>query len=327
MIGIYQESFIQYLKDNLSEVKITSKNIITRCPWCELHKDKHHYHLYISLEAPIFRCWRADCPSTPGILSKLTKAIDGKDRLDEYVDKERIRENVKTKIKIDSKKFEDQKIFIPELNIKQFPNKEFYLKQRFKFANIDLNTVKGLVFDINKFVEGNKIFNDEKLFRLKDFLHANFVGFISEHNSIAMFRNIDPTSSFKHFKLQIKQNHFADYYRLNGNNPTSNHIVLGEGIYDIFSEHIYNNLNIKDDIKLYAASFSGAFISIIKSLAFYEQMFRMNVTILSDRDVKLENYVKLKRFNSHIIDKLTVYYNKTGKDFNDIPLVPEKFVM
>ena len=165
------------------------------------------------------------------------------------------------------------------------------------------------------------------MIKLKDFLHANFLGFVSEHNSIVMFRNVDPSSSFKHFKLQLNQNHFADYYKVDGLNPKSNHVVIGEGIYDIFSEHIFDNLNIKRDVKLYAASFSGAFISIIKSLAFYEQMFRMNVTILSDIDVKLENYVKLKRFNSHIIDKLTVYYNKTGKDFNDTPLVPEKFVL
>ena len=209
MVGIYQDSFIQYLKDNLGEAKVTSNNIITKCPWCELNKkDKNHYHLYISLEAPIFRCWHADC-NQKGILSKLTKALDGKDRIDEYVDKEKIKAS-KNKIKIESYKFEEQKIFIPELNVSQFPNKEFYLKQRFKFANVDLKNVKGLIFDVNQFIEKNKIFNDEKLLRLKDFLHANFLGFVSEHNSIVMFRNIDPKSSFKHFKLQINQNHFAE---------------------------------------------------------------------------------------------------------------------
>jgi hypothetical protein len=35
MIGIYQDSFKQYLEDNLGEVKETSKNLIVACPWCE----------------------------------------------------------------------------------------------------------------------------------------------------------------------------------------------------------------------------------------------------------------------------------------------------
>jgi hypothetical protein len=327
MVGIYNDSFIQYLKDNLGDpIKITGKNIIIRCPWCELNKQKDHYHLYISTEAPIFRCWHAGCTQS-GFITKLTKAIDGKDKADLFVDKDKIKENTKRKVKLEKSLFKVSKLIIPTLDPKEFPAKELYIKKRLKFSNTDLTSINGLIFDVKRFVEENKIIENEKFNKMKDYMHTNFVCFLSEHNSIAMFRNIDPSSSFKHFKLQLKKNHYADYFKLNGMNPKSNHVVMAEGIYDIFSEHIFDKLNLKEDVRLYAASFSGAYTSIIKSLSFYEQIFRMDVTILSDRDVSLDVYKKLKRFNSHIINKLTVFYNKTGKDFNDLPLVPEKIVL
>ena len=37
MIGVYRDSFIDMLKETLGEpIKITNKNIICRCPWCEI---------------------------------------------------------------------------------------------------------------------------------------------------------------------------------------------------------------------------------------------------------------------------------------------------
>jgi hypothetical protein len=51
------------------------------------------------------------------------------------------------------------------------------------------------------------------------------------------------------------------------------------------------------------------------------------VIILSDRGIPKEYYKKMKHFNKHIIDKLVVYYNKSGKDFNDTPVNPVKFVI
>ena len=76
MIGIYQDSFKKYLEDNLGEFKLTSKNIITKCPWCEYGQDKDHYHLYISLEAPIFHCFHGGCEKG-GVLSKFLRKVAG----------------------------------------------------------------------------------------------------------------------------------------------------------------------------------------------------------------------------------------------------------
>jgi hypothetical protein len=122
--------------------------------------------------------------------------------------------------------------------------------------------------------------------------------------------------------MKINENNFLDYYRLSGGNPTSKKIVLAEGIFDIFSEHIYDSLNIKQNIKLYASALSSKYEALIKSIVFHEQVFRPEIIILSDKGITKEYYQKLNKYNDHIIDKIVVYYNKSGKDFNDFPVTP-----
>ena len=92
---IYDDKFIQYLKDSLGEpVRVKSKNIICRCPWCEFGQKKDHYHLYISTEYPIFHCFHSDCQAS-GTLRKLFKKIEGKDISEKYVDIEKVKEYAK----------------------------------------------------------------------------------------------------------------------------------------------------------------------------------------------------------------------------------------
>ena len=200
--------------------------------------------------------------------------------------------------------------------------KKLYIRKRLKFANIPMGRIRGLVFDVHEFINMNNIQVDQTLFRLRDYLHNNFVGFLTDHGSTVMFRNIDSSQSMKFFKLKVQWQNFLDYYKLPGNSINSSKIVLAEGIFDIFSEHIYNNLNIKQDIKLYASALSSKFIALIQSIVFHEQIFRPDVVILSDRGIDKNYYSKMKYYNKHIINSLSVYYNKTGKDFNDTPVTP-----
>ena len=87
-----------------------------------------------------------------------------------------------------------------------------YIRKRLKFSNVDLHSLKGLVFDIGEFVRLNEIKLDEKQQRLLYFLHTNFVGFVTEHGSCLMLRNVDPYSTFMHYRLQLRQSKFLDYY-------------------------------------------------------------------------------------------------------------------
>jgi len=327
MIGIYQDSFGDYLEDKLGvKIKLSSKNIICPCPWCEYQKKKDHYHMYISLEAPIFHCFHASCEQS-GTLRKFLKRLEGHDISETFVDKRQFEEITKKRDIFVDKEEETIKISLPKLNRQRFAEKEFYIKRRLKFANISTTRIKGLIYDVDKFIEMNHIPVNETLFRLRDYLHNNFVGFLTEHNSTVMFRNIDYKHTMSFFKLKIQQSNFVDYYKLPGNSPQSNKIVLAEGIFDIFAEHIFDSLNLKNNVRLYASVLSSKYLSLIQSIIFHEQIFQPEIIILSDRGVDKKYYQNIKHFNKYIVDKMTVYYNKNGKDFNDIPVMPVKFVI
>ena len=327
MIGIYQDSFIDYLKEHTGvEPKVTAKNIITQCPYCEYGQEKDHYHLYIGLDAPIFHCFHGGC-EIGGILSKLMRKIVGHDISDTFIDKEKVKEYEKLKNVFVEKDEKLKGIKLPPLNSSSFTAKEFYLQKRLKFFNIDSKNIKGLIYDIHEFININNIPVDESLFRLRDYLHNNFIGFLTEHNTSVMFRNIDDGHTMRFYKLKIQSSNFLDFYRLPGSNPNSSKIVLAEGIFDIFTANIYDHLNIKNDIKLYASVLSSKYLGLIQSIVYHEQIFRPDVIILSDKGIEIEYYKKLKFFNQHIINTLSIYYNKTGKDFNETPVTPEMFVV
>ncbi|RLD63313.1 MAG: hypothetical protein DRI84_09840 [Bacteroidetes bacterium] len=327
MIGIYQDDFIEYLKRKLGDhIKTSSKNIICPCPFCEFGEEKSHYHMYISIEIPIFHCFHANCEKS-GSLKKLLKKLEGHDISDEFVDKEKLAEITKQrKIFTDQEKTQS-KIQVPIINSSKFMLKDMYMKQRLKFSRTTIGLIKGLIFDVDAFIEMNDIIVDEGLFRMREYLQQNFVGFLTENNSTVIFRIIDHSHSVRFYKLKIQQSNFLDYYKLSGNNQNSNKIVLAEGIFDIFTEHIFDTLNIKQNIKLYASALSSKYISLIHSIIFHEQVFQPDIIILSDRGIGREYYKKLKKYNKHIINRLDVYYNKTGKDFNDTPVTPIKYTI
>lgn len=327
MIGIYQDTFLDYLKRKLgNHVKVTSKNIIIPCPWCEYNQDKDHYHMYISIDTPIFHCFHAGCEKS-GILGKLIKILEGHDISEQFVDREKLRDVTKKRELFINKEVKQFKFKLPEINPSKFMLKDMYIKQRLKFANISTTTVRGLIYDFDEFLNMNNLPVNSSLFRLKEYLQANFVGFLTENHTTVLFRNIDHSHSMKFYKHKIQQDNFLDYYKLPGYNKGSNKIVLAEGIFDIFTEYLFDSINMKHDVKLYASVLSSKYLSLIQSIIFHEQIFKPEVIILSDQGVPLNYYKKIKKYNSHIIDKMTIYYNKGGKDFNNTPVIPTKFVL
>jgi len=321
MIGIYQDAFVDYLQEKLGSVKTTSKNFIIPCPFCEFGEEKSHYHMYISLEAPIFHCFHANCEKS-GTLRKILSALEGHDISDQFVDKEKLKEFKSQKTIFVDKDTFLRKIHLPTLKPSMFPMKEMYINKRLKFANMHMPEIKGLIFDVYEFLSINKIEIDETLFRLQDYLHNNFVGFLTENGTTAVFRNIDHTQSMKYYKLKIQHSSFVDYYKLKGNNPKSKKVVLAEGIFDIFSEHTFDYLNIKNDIKLYASVLSSKYSTLLKSVIYYEQVFKPDVIILSDRGIPMWQYKYLKKKFGYMMNSLKIFYNKSGKDFGDAKVSP-----
>lgn len=321
MIGIYHDGFMEHLKKNLGEtVKTNPKNIICPCPWCDIDKPQRSKdHLWIALDAPIFHCFRGGCNKS-GVISKLLFKISGNDTSNKFIDKNKIKEFKFKRSEFEKNVFKFKELIIPPLNESMFTYKALYVRQRLKFTNIPLEKIKGLVFDVNEFIRVNGIQLEEKVLNFSQYLQTNFVGFVTEHNCSCVLRNVDPHSSFRYYKLKIQDSPLLDYYLLPGGNRNSKNIVLSEGIFDIYTEHIFDSIKMKNNSSIYAAALFSKYQSLVKSLVFYEQIFRPNIHILSDKEIDVEYYKKFKFFNKHIIDSLIVYYNKTGKDFNDTPL-------
>lgn len=323
MVGIYNDSFIIFLKDYLGDnVKITQKNIITRCPFCEMNSNKKHFHLYISLEAPVFHCFNAACPSQKGgrSVKKLVKKINSGDA-NLFIDKNLLKEPAGVKGTVITTK----KIKIPDLDPDRFKLKTMYVQKRMK-TFVALDTIKGLVFDIDKFLIENSLVTDE-LRKYKDYLQSNFIGFLTENRSILVMRNIEENSRIRYHKIQINDLILPDYYSLSGDDNNSNMVILAEGIFDIAVERNFDSINKKSRAKMYAAALSTHYDSVIKSLAFYENMYRQDINILSDKGIDLKFYSNLKKRMSHIIESMTVYYNVGGKDFGEGAIKIEKIII
>lgn len=318
-IGIYNDSFLDYLEQNLGTVKTNPKNIITKCPWCDVGTTTTKSHLWISMTDPIFHCFRGGCNQS-GLIYKLTQKIEGNDTSNKYVNQEQLKNLKVEKVKFEKNIFKPKDIILPALRDDCFALKSLYIRKRFKFANIPLSTVPGLIFDIDELIKINNIQLDEKVMRFKDYLQTNFVGFLTENRSCVSLRNIDSKSEFRYYKLNLQQSQLLDYYKLFGNRRDSNHIVMAEGIFDIYTEHIYNVLGLKNTVRSYIAALSTSYLAAIKSIIFNEQVFRPIIHILSDREIPISYYEKMMKYNKHLIKSLYVYYNKTGKDFNDTPI-------
>jgi len=318
-IGIYNDGFIDYLEQNLGPVKTNPKNIICPCPWCDVGSTTSKSHLWISMHDPIFHCFRGGCNQS-GLIHKLTEKIEGNDTSSVYVNQEQVKHFKTEKIKFEKNIYKHKEIILPDLREDQFALKAFYINKRLKFSNIPLTSIKGLVFDIDELIRINNIQLDEKVIRFKDYLQTNFVGFLTENHSCVSLRNIDSKSEFRYYKLNLQPTQLLDYYKLYGNKRDSEHIIMAEGIFDIYTEHIYDVLGLKNKSKTYIAALSTSYAAAIKSVIFNEQVFRPIIHILSDREIKISYYEKIMKYNKHLIKSLHVYYNKTGKDFNDTPI-------
>lgn len=322
MVGIYKSDFIDYLKKHLAPVKTTPKNIICRCPWCEYNKKTDHFHLHISLDAPIFNCFHAGCKGK-GYIGKLIKKIEGVDQdISQYVDESLIKQSEKKF----NKRVREINISYPKIEPEKFPDKVKYLMGRLKYANVDLSELDGLVLDIDAFIETNKMSVEPGFEKMRKSIQDNFIGFGTKHGSKIVLRNIT-NNGFQHTKLPIYQSLFLDYYQLNGDNPNSNIVVMAEGIYDIYTEWLFDNVGLKKNVKMYVTSLSDAYNQLLKSIVIDEQIFRPDIIILSDNGLDLNFYKKFKKFNNHMINSLIIYYNKNGKDFNDTPVVPIKHIL
>jgi len=318
--GIFNKSFITFIENNLGKnILFKTKNIICPCPWCEFGLKRDHYHCYISLESPLFHCFYAGCEKG-GHISKFIKKIDSRKKEEEFIDNY----NNRRIFSVDDKKDNKKEFLLPEIDTSKFIAKQQFLKRRFGFPDIPIKDLKGLILDFEKFLKINNIKTEESFEKFKYFLQNNFIGFITDNHSIIVFRNIDSRSTFRFYKYVLYKYPFFDYFSIRGGNPYSNKIIIAEGIFDIYSEWIYDSINERKNCLLYVSALSSKFSELIKNIMFSEDLFNVEVIVLSDKEVTIDKYKYLKKILNHVIKKLTVYYNTKGKDFNSFPIIWNK---
>lgn len=304
---IYDESFKDILEIHLSPLIEKDKNFICRCPWCELNEEKTHYHLYISKEIPAFNCFHC---SKHGHISILLKAINIRQDIDNLIVKSNISSNKKNLESIAYKEF-----ILPEIEEFNFPDKIKYIKKRLG-NDFDVKNIKNLILDFQKFIEINKIQNFSDM-RWLEVYQKDYIGFLFDHHSKLLIRSIE-NKFYK--KIQLFEYHEDDLYSLTtGQNPDT--IIVGEGTFDIYSQYSFNFLNINKPV-IYVAALSNNYLRAIKYAIKEYQCFLPNVIVLSDSNIDKKYYSFIRYKIKPIVTKLSVYYNGTGKDFNEAPITP-----
>ena len=332
MIGIYEDSFGDYIKEHLGDYKITANNIVCKCPFCEYDKkDDGHNHLYISLDKPIFNCFKAECPGRSGTINKFIKQLTGTQLRNTFIDSGELAKLQNYK-KLNCKSSDiklNKKFILPSINIDEFGDKENYLRSRLQYAPFDMRNIHGLIFDVNQFVALNNLMDslNKSDMKMLSFLQNNFIGFITENHTTVVFRNIDTKSDFRYYKISLQKNDLLDYYKITHNKLDSNLIVIGEGIFDIFNDHIFDYLGYRDSAFAYYCALSNSFEALIQSVAFYDNIYYPQVIILSDNNVSIKYYKKLKRKLKNICSNIEIYYNGNGSDFGDPFCSPEKILI
>jgi len=315
------------LRDHNTIVKETTKNFIVHCCYCGDHPNpRKKGHLYVSKDpnVPVVHCFFCN-HSTP--LEVFLFDITGdKKSINLVVSKEELERYQRTGTK-SVKKSKSTNYVLPEIDHDSFNLKRAYIKKRANFC-LEPQNLPGLIFNFEEFFSTNKL-TDKMIADLGnrglDMMQNKFVGFLSRNQSMIYCRCIDSGEYYQFRKISLQEPKFGmlDYVCFPGNNPKSNVVVLAEGTFDILGEYVSNSLNMNDKVRLFAAGQSYSYSSLIKSVSFDENLFKMKVIILSDRDKKVNWYSKFVENNKHIIDTVKFFYNKAaGGDFGSYPIRP-----
>jgi len=325
---------VDKLRDILKEHNLykkdttNGKNIIAICPICSDHPDpRKKGHMYISTDPsiPLAHCFYSNCVLT---ISELVKKLTGsRNKANEVITREEEKSAKYTSKKIRKHKDRTRTYKIPELHTDSFPYKRLYVRKRCR-NRLTLEELPNLIVDFKSYISSNgldivgqgKILSDQEM----DLLCQYHVGFLSRHHTTIYTRSFrdDLWLKFKKVALQDDNLHMLDYWSIPGGDPSSDTNVLSEGNFDIREEYVSDTLKIKDKVRLYASGNSFSYSSLLKSVCFDENLYKCNVVILSDNDKRPEWYRKFKTENSHVIQKIDIWANKSGKDFGSFPIRP-----
>jgi len=334
------------LKEYFGRYKENNKELQVRCFYCGDSRSKpNKMSLYISKEPVepyntyMFHCFRASCGMSGTLLELLrdTELINRpeitKDILKQLTPKfnnDALSKQVSDK---PHKSVSLQKKLLSLIkNNEEYSYKLTYVQQRLQRNIIPDYILKTIVTDIRPFLPYAR---NEIKESLKNYLINNFVCFRTYKLNKLICRNIDHTSNFRYYNIQL--NNGIDYYVTS---PQLNQlslikkgtVILAEGIFTLLHGYDYltkhkDLINLNSDNIILAATGGGgnatAFYNLFKFLCLNFGVIDWDIVILSDLEVSPEQYSRLRNLS---VNKISVLYNAKG-DFGDINIQPSLFTI
>jgi len=315
------KSGLCYFNGNESE-------LITRCPNCESDSSKSHGHLYVKMDESelIYHCFK--CLDS-GTLIKLIQNYGGDPR--EFLDEELL--NYKwVKSKKSSSNF-DVKINNFDLSnqcIDNYKLKIQYLRGRIGF-DIDISNIPGLILDFDSFIENNSIKLKDNQWKMLSFMRTNFIGFLTIRGTQVVCRNIDETSSFRYYKLELVNNKqlYKDFYGIETSSISNdlNTVVLCEGPFDLLVPYYSPEfIELRANSCMWASVLSKNYNNSINPILNYCCLSKSRVVVFADKDTKYTDKVFRELRMNPKIHSIDFIWNEAGKDFGKHPIVPTKSV-
>lgn len=209
-------SVIQFLKQLCPVFKISGNEIIIHCPYCDdaLRKDAHrHGHMYISLQNPVFHCFR--CESS-GVLGNLLQDLgfDEQDIIKSLLSKTRFNISKSTNIfkNINTKQID---FYTKNLNYRNGNQQDFETFQNYIYTRICKNV------DYSFFKLTPERINNKLCVSMYDY-----------YNNFVTARIIYPTNNYRYIKNKDSQ---GIYFFQEFDFDKYINIVLAEGAFDIIS--------------------------------------------------------------------------------------------
>jgi len=316
---IYTNEFIKELKSKLGLLYFNGgkTELVTYCPFCEGITGKSHGHLYISNKQPVFICHR--CGKRGNILSLLVK-IKSDISVEESVNFDLIDSYDESEINNSEVGNIDKLNYFDDSGINRtiFFNKLNFLRKRVGVSYYKLLSIPRLIFQPSSVLCGNIDGIDKENL---DNYDKNYIGFMTDDFKQIYIRNIHNDYKIgKHLKFSIDKS--EGLYSIKNKELTADipNVVLAEGVFDIivpyYSGFYKKILDIEPNYFFCIFGKSNYNMSIEKICKKLKSCV-INCYILSDKDVITNIYEEIYRSNPYI-NKMSIYYNKAGKDFGDI---------
>jgi len=316
-----QDRLKTLLVDNGILLKESTSDFICSCPVCGDHPDEYKRgHMYISKNSkfPFAHCFLCKYKR---VISSFVKLLTGDSELaEEILPRSELDQIQHDKVFNASqlKHFE-----LPKLDPDKFSNKIKYLTKRTD-GKYDVLSIPNLILDLNEFIRINNIELSQRDQQWIDLIHEHHVIFLSAQHTKLFCRACDDIwMKFRKMSIQDMPYDLMDYYCIPGDDETSYRVVLSEGIFDILGELSFNSLELKSKTMKYVSGQSFSYSSTLRSICFFEGLYKADVVILSDRDKKEKDYQNFIKSSSHVINSLHVFFNRAkGGDFGSFPIDP-----